>query len=431
MRRLAEEIVQKKVASLREDIENLPPEEIRRIFHELRVHQIELEMQNIQLREAQAALEGSQARYFDLYDMAPVGYCTVSKEGLIQEVNLKAATMLGLTRMRLVGQPISPRFIHKEDRGDYYLLHNRLFETGAPQACELRMVQWDRTTFWAYLSTSLAQDEDGSSQCRVALTDITKRKRAEEQLQYLNDELEQIVEKRSRELGEAQSQYLHAVKLSAIGQLAASIAHEFNNPLQGLRTILKGLKRRAILEEEDRELLNLAINENERMKNLIKSLQDFNRPSTGQKTAMDVHAALDYLLLLYKSDFKRKRISAVRKYAEGFPPITVIPDQLKQVFLNLLNNAADACSENGGSITITTYHDNQKVVIEIEDTGVGIENEMKNKIFEPFFTTKTKEKGTGLGLSICRDIIEYHQGEIHVESEPGKGSTFTILLPAI
>jgi signal transduction histidine kinase len=190
------------------------------------------------------------------------------------------------------------------------------------------------------------------------------------------------------------------------------------------------LKRRAILDEEDKELLDLAISENERMKNLTKSLQDFNTPSAGQKMEMDVHSALDSLLLLFKSEFKRKRISTVRKYAEGFPPITVIPDQLKQVFLNLLNNATDACSEKGGVITITTCHDNQKVAIAFQDTGVGLKYDEKNKIFEPFFTTKPKEKGTGLGLTICRDIIQHHQGEIRVESSPGKGSTFTILLPA-
>jgi signal transduction histidine kinase len=256
------------------------------------------------------------------------------------------------------------------------------------------------------------------------------RKLVEEQLQALNDDLERRVENRTRELQETQAQYLHAEKLSAVGKLSASIAHEFNNPLQGIKAILKGLKRRAILEEEDKELLDLAISENERMKNLIKSLQDFNRPSAGQKMEMDVHAALDSLLLLYKSDFKRKRISTLRKYAEGFPPITVVPDQFKQVFLNLLNNAMDACSEKGGEITISTCHSNQKVAISIQDTGIGLSDDDRNKIFEPFFTTKAKEKGTGLGLSICQDIIQHHQGEIRVESSPGKGSTFTILLPA-
>jgi signal transduction histidine kinase len=254
---------------------------------------------------------------------------------------------------------------------------------------------------------------------------------SKEQLQTLNNELEQRVERRSRKLKDAQVQYLHAVKLSAIGQLSASIAHELNNPLQGVRTILKGVKRRAILEEEDKELLDLAIRENERMKNLIKNLQDFNRPSTGKRMAMDVHASLDSLLLLYKSDFKRNRISTELNYTEGFPQIEVIPDQIKQVFLNLLNNAKDACSEKGGLITISTCHDDQIVAVAIQDTGIGISPDQKDQIFKPFLTTKPEEKGMGLGLSVCKEIVENHQGEIRVESEPGKGSTFTVLLPAI
>jgi PAS domain S-box-containing protein len=292
--------------------------------------------------------------------------------------------------------------------------------------------------YYEYVYTPVLDDEKKVKAVAVAEHDITERvlsaedlRISKEQLQTLNNELEQRVERRSRKLKDAQVQYLHAVKLSAIGQLSASIAHELNNPLQGVRTILKGVKRRAILEEEDKELLDLAIRENERMKNLIKNLQDFNRPSTGKRMAMDVHASLDSLLLLYKSDFKRNRISTELNYTEGFPQIEVIPDQIKQVFLNLLNNAKDACSEKGGLITISTCHDDQIVAVAIQDTGIGISPDQKDQIFKPFFTTKPEEKGMGLGLSVCKEIVENHQGEIRVESEPGKGSTFTVLLPAI
>ncbi|MGB3222966.1 MAG: ATP-binding protein [Desulforhopalus sp.] len=288
---------------------------------------------------------------------------------------------------------------------------------------------------YEYICTPVLDDEKKLEAVAVAERDITERniitenlRMTKEQLQTLNNELEQRVEKRSHELQKAQAQYLHAVKLSAIGQLSASIAHEFNNPLQGTRTILKGLKRRALLDEEDKELLDLAIVENERMGKLIKSLRDFNQPSAGEKNAMDIHAALDSLLLLYKSDFKRKKIATELNYAEGFPLVEVVPDQIKQVFLNLLNNAKDACSK-GGVITISTCAGDQSVAVAIKDNGVGFAPEKMDEIFKPFYTTKPKEKGTGLGLSISKEIIEYHQGEIRVESQPGEGSTFTILLP--
>ncbi len=268
------------------------------------------------------------------------------------------------------------------------------------------------------------------SELGISIEDITGRKQAEEQLQKLNEELQRKIEQQTRELKEIKAQYLHTEKLSAIGRLSTSIAHEFNNPLQGVMTILKGLRRRAIMEEEDREMLDVAINESERMKNLIRSFQDFSRPSSGKKVMMDVHASIDSLLLLFKSDFKRKRICTMRNYAESLPCIPAIADQIKQVLLNLLNNAADACFQNGGEIEITTSHEKERIAIVIKDSGIGIKAEEIEHMFQPFYTTKSEGgKGIGLGLSICQGIVQNHHGEIHVESTPGEGATFTVLLP--
>ena len=256
-----------------------------------------------------------------------------------------------------------------------------------------------------------------------------ERKQAEERIRAMNDDLERMVEQRTHELQETQSQYLHAEKLAAIGKLSASIAHEFNNPLQGIMSILKGLKKRAIMDEEDRELLEAAIVESDRMKNLIRSLQDFNRPSSGRKTMMDVQKSIDSLLLLSKSDFRSKRISVVLNHAEHLPQILAVQDQIKQVFLNLLTNAADACLQTGGVITISTRQEGERVAVAIKDTGIGIKPEHMELLFQPFYTTKPEVKGTGLGLSVCHGIVQGHQGEIRVESWPGEGSTFTVLLP--
>lgn len=272
------------------------------------------------------------------------------------------------------------------------------------------------------------QTEPG--QFGVLFMDITDRKQVEEQLRILNDELERRIELRTRELQETQLQVLHSEKLSAMGKLSASFAHEFNNPLQSLMTVLHSFHKWLNLEEEDRLLLDLAINEGKRMKKLILSLQDFSRPTSGKKILMDVHASLDSVLLLYTSEFQNKKITFVYNYADNLPRIKAIPDQITQVFFNLLNNAADACALHGGKkITISTCHDEKRVAIAIEDTGVGIDPERMDLIFQPFYSTKPEVKGTGLGLSVCHGIVQNHQGEIHVKSQPGKGSTFTVLLP--
>ena len=182
LRQQAEEVAREEAAPSPQGLEALSPEETRRTLHELRVHQIELEVQNEELRRAQAELDAARARYFDLYDLAPVGYCTVSEEGLILEANLTAATLLGVARGALGKRPLN-RFILKEDEDIYYLRRKQLFETAAPQACELRMVKTDGTQFWARLEATAARDEGGAPVLRVVLSDITDRKRAEAALE--------------------------------------------------------------------------------------------------------------------------------------------------------------------------------------------------------------------------------------------------------
>jgi PAS domain S-box-containing protein len=175
MRQQAEAIASDKAAAATDKLAAMSPEEARRIVHELRVHQIELEMQNEELRRAQLELDAARARYFDLYDLAPVGYCTLSEAGLILEANLTAATLLGLARSALVQRPIS-RFIFKPDQDTYYLHRKQLIACGEAQSCELRMVKHDGTPFWAHLVATDAQDADGVQKHRLVLSDITDRK---------------------------------------------------------------------------------------------------------------------------------------------------------------------------------------------------------------------------------------------------------------
>ncbi len=182
LRKMAEEVFVKNPRQVPENLQARSPEEKRRILHELQVHQIELEMQNEELRRAQAELDAERIRYFELYDLAPVGYCTVSHKGLIEEANLAAAGLLGVTRRNLTKQPLS-RYILPEDHDTYFKLKKQLFASGEPQSCELRMVRHDRTSFWAHLASTVALDKGGTSVARVVLNDVPERQRAEDRLQ--------------------------------------------------------------------------------------------------------------------------------------------------------------------------------------------------------------------------------------------------------
>ena len=169
------------------------PEEIQQMLHELRVHQIELEIQNEELREAQEVIAAVRARYFDLYDLAPVGYCTLSERGLILEANLTAAKLLDTPRSALVKQPIS-HIIFKEDQDIYYRLHNELSALGETQACDLRLVKPGGAFFWAHLTATAAEAEDGAPICRMAFSDISERMRIELELAQRDAILRNILE---------------------------------------------------------------------------------------------------------------------------------------------------------------------------------------------------------------------------------------------
>jgi PAS domain S-box-containing protein len=195
----------------------LSPEETRRVLRELRVHQSELEMQNVELRMAQTHLDVARARYFDLYDLAPVGYCTLSEKGLIMEVNLTAATLMRAPRGVLIQQPIS-RFILEEDQYIYYLHLKQLSVSGELQVCELRIVRQDKTHFWARLEMVATQDADCKKVSRIVFSDVTERKNADEKICALSQSLMQAQEREryliSCELHDSIAQNLSALKIN-------------------------------------------------------------------------------------------------------------------------------------------------------------------------------------------------------------------------
>ncbi len=240
--------------------------------------------------------------------------------------------------------------------------------------------------------------------------------------------LEKKVKQRTRELEIAYIQLLHAEKLGCLGRMSASVAHEFGNPLFGIRNVLVHLRDQKCLDKTSREALEMGLRECDRLKALMGRLKDFYSPSPDTITEVDLHKLLDEVLLLYRKALNQQNITVRRQYANGLPRIPAVPDQIKQVILNLIKNAKEAMPVSGGVITIETRQGKNHVYMVIKDTGQGIKPEYIDKIFEPFFSTKEGE-GTGLGLSVSYMIIKKHGGSIEVDSKIGKGTTFTVKLP--
>lgn len=236
-----------------------------------------------------------------------------------------------------------------------------------------------------------------------------------------------------REREQIQAQLFHAEKMTALGRLAASITHEINNPLQAVQTYLT-LAEEELAEGQQQEnlrrYLSIVSSEIERISVIIGRLRDFYRPAREGMKPTYLHAVLESVLDLTQRQLQHAHINVERVWAEFLPEIQANPDHLKQVFLNLVLNAIDAMPQ-GGLLRITTALDRIQsfpaVRVEFSDTGAGMPPEVLEHLFEPFFTTK--EQGTGLGLSISYDIIQAHNGRITVHSQPGKGTTYTILLP--
>ncbi|MEJ2691330.1 MAG: response regulator, partial [Deltaproteobacteria bacterium] len=224
------------------------------------------------------------------------------------------------------------------------------------------------------------------NELKAKLARVIREQNLVASLKSARDELELRVENRTRDLEKTHEQLLHAEKLSAIGRLSASIAHEFNNPLFGIQSVLEGLEKNNALNAQERELIALALSECQRVKKLILNLRDFNRPTSKKKQEVDVHALLNDIIMLINKEYKKSRISLDRRYAENLPPISVVPDQIKQVFLNLLTNAKDVMEATGGRVTVATEYFDGKIGIRFSDSGPGINPDILSHIFEPFYT---------------------------------------------
>lgn len=349
--------------------------------------------------------------------------------------------------------------IHPDDVPNIFSSLAMVFVEGT-RTYEYRFRAKDGRYLWMHDTLRLIRDVDGNPVEVVgSLTDITDRKLMEETLQKKGEEQRILIDK----LQQAQAQLLQSEKMASIGQLAAGVAHEINNPVgfvnsnmstlrtyvQTLLDVIEGydrifeslpknaelsarvtrLKEQAdltYLKEDATDLVNESMEGLKRVRDIVQALKDFSHVGAPDWQLVDLHHGLDSTLNIAHNEFKYK--ATVEKHYGELPLVKCLASQLNQVFMNLIVNAAHAIKESG-VITIRTGCQDDWVWVEVADTGIGIPPENMTRIFEPFFTTKEIGKGTGLGLSLSYNIVNKHGGRIDVSSEVGVGTRFTVHLP--
>ncbi len=245
---------------------------------------------------------------------------------------------------------------------------------------------------------------------------------------FFHDMREEIEMK--KKLEKTQVQLLQAEKMASLGKLAAGVAHQLNNPLGGISLFTKLILEEYELQDKVKEDLNRILKDTQRCSDTVKELLEFARQTSQFMKPCDINKAITRTLFLLENQALFQNITTEKDLSPDLPPVKADIQQLNHMFMNIILNAAQAMEGNGKLILKTYLHPSRdRICIEIKDTGPGIPKDIKKHIFEPFFTTKEEGKGTGLGLSIVYGIVESHKGNIHVKSDPKKGTIFLIELP--
>jgi two-component system, NtrC family, sensor kinase len=566
LRRRAEE---RREETRPENVQAMAEQDVRMLVHELQVHQIELEMQNEELRNAQEQLGESLAKYSDLYDFAPVGYVTFNRAGLILEANLTFAGQLGIERGRLIDTPFW-LYTAVSDRSRFQSHLDDVLKFKEPLTCELQLERQSGPKRFVQLHSIHALDVAGVEFCRTSVTDISARKEAENDLVRFQDELEKMVEERTAELlasekklrklsqefqtlldsisdtlvlfspqmrvlwtnaaaatelnetifdvigkyckgllhdlaaplpgtvepkdheecpiercfntGEKevavvthngavlnmrafpikeagrvgsvlllvsditekmalQAEAMQAAHLASLGELAAGVAHEINNPITGIINYGQILINECSPASLEKDIGERIVKEGERIGRIVQTLLSYSRDEQLQRKPACVSAILEESIVLTQAQFRKEGIAIKIDLAADLPEVDANFQQIQQAFINIINNARYALNEKyperhnnkrfeilGESVTVD---DRRYARIIFYDHGAGILAHEIPLITKPFYSTKPFGKGTGLGLNITKKIITEHGGRLCFESSKGEFTRVIVDLPAM
>jgi PAS domain S-box-containing protein len=530
-----------------------------RLIHDMQVHQIELEMQNEELRITQNQLGETLEKYADLYDLAPVGYVTSTQDGLILEANLTFANQLGIERGRLINTPLW-YYAAAADRGTLRAHHDQVLQADERQSCELRLERASGPEMHVQINSIPVLAGDGTRRCWTAVTDISARKEIEKDLARAHAELERRVQERTAELwvnktrfqklsqefhallsaitdtlilvspdlkilwtnrgngpelhesvSDATGQYcykllydrsvsswncpitrcfksgkketaivthngsvielkafpvkeaekitrvlvlasditekmamqaetMQAGHMASLGELAAGVAHEINNPITGIMNYGQILINECSPESIERDLGKRIVKEGERVSRIVRTLLSYARDGREEKRPIHLPAVLAESITLTQAQIRKEGIDLKIDFPDDLPECDANFQQIQQCFINIINNARYALNEKypgrheNKRLEISgekvTRSDRPYLRINFHDRGVGISVHDFPLLTKPFFSTKPFGKGTGLGLSITRKIITDHGGYLGFESSKGDFTRVVIDLPA-
>jgi two-component system, NtrC family, sensor kinase len=417
----------------------LQPDENRKVCTEFNIITRSLEQREVEICLTLAPLEGTLKIYAYLRDLSERirienemrktnnflkniiissvdGIIAADMKGKIIIFNQGAERMLGYPAHEVIngGLHITQIYIPGQAKEIMKKLRSPDFSrVGKLSSTLVSLVTKNQETLPASLSASIIYDEEGQEMASVGIfTDLRERFRMQ------------------KELEETHLKLLHAEKMASLGKLAAGVAHEINNPLGGILIYANVLFEETSPEDPRRADLKQIVDQTMRCKEIVKELLDFSRQTTHCWVQCDINQALQQTVSLLGKQALFHDIQIIKEIDPHLPQIIADPGQLNQVLINLMTNAVDAM-EGKGVLTMRTYFlpDEERIGLEIADTGYGIHSENLSRIFDPFFTTKDIGKGTGLGLSTVYGIVEEHGGTIEVESTVGQGTTFILRLP--
>ena len=385
------------------------------LTHDLEVYQVELEMQNRELRDKQQELELARDKYADLYEFAPVGYLTLDDKGIIRNINLTATGLLKYTRDQLLEKPFTI-FLTNGNSRDFFNALRTVMADNKEQNLELLLKCKDQTNLYVRLQMAPPANSY-TTEIRVAMINISEQKSAEAD---------------AREHREA---LLHADRLSLLGELSSGIAHELSQPIAAIAIYAAMLgdmaKSDRLTEPELAEIAKHVAAQSERAGLILDRVRTFARREEPRQTRQNIIDAISEATGFMDPLLKQNDTSIVIRKKGAIRNVKIDRAQIIQVLVNLLNNAIEAMRDTPVQereiVIEVTMADQHYVEVAIQDNGVGIGQDVRDQVFMPFYTTRAK--GLGLGLSLSYSIIQSHGGRMWTESNNQQGTIFRFTLP--